>query len=169
MMKTAFLGAIAIVSCVGLAAPPAEAVVLNFTTNTNAQTAGAAAIVLDLNTAAGAQTQLNFFAGASSLVIISFDAECAVSGATTANWANIDIQVDPAPLGGGFSSIVPTAGVDDAFCTSNGTAANDGWVNPSRSVVTRVPAGVSAVRVLLNAVNGAGPARIDDLSLIVSN
>lgn len=147
----------------------AQAAVLASTNNQIAQLTGPGAIQLDLSTAPGAQRQVTFVAPTATDVIISFDAECSVAGPGFNAYANIDIQVDTAPLGGGFVSVLPTTGPDDAFCSTNGSPPDDGWVNASRSVVARVPAGVSAVRVLLSTVGGAGPSRIDDLSLIVSN
>lgn len=152
-----------------LAPAGAQAAVLASTNNVNPQLAGPGVLPLDLSNAGGSQPQLTFNVAAPTNVIVSFDAECSVAGPGFNAYANIDIQVDAAPLGGGFVSILPTAGPDDAFCSTNGTPADDGRINPSRSVVTRVPAGVSAVRVLLNTVGGPGPSRIDDLSLIVSD
>ena len=56
-----------------------------------------------------------------------------------------------------------------AFCTTNGTVPIDGWVNASRTVVTRALPGVNTVRVLARTIAGGGPTRIDDLSVDVEN
>ena len=153
-----------------LAPAGAQAAVLASTNNQIAQLTGPGAIPLDLSTAPGAQRQVTFVAPTATDVIISFDAECSVAGPGFNTYANIDIQVDTAPLGGGFVSVLPTTGPDDAFCSTNGIAARRRMAQRlTRSVVARVLAGVSAVRVLLSTVGGAGPSRIDDLSLIVSD
>lgn len=164
----ATVGALALAAGLGLPARGAAADVLASSFNVNPQLAGAGGIIVDLNGPA-AGVDLPVPTPALSRIAISFDAECSVAGAGFVTWATIDILVDPAPPGGGFFPIQPTTGNDDSFCTTNGTFPQDGWVNPSRTVVTRVPAGVNTVRVLARTVNGAGPSRLDDLSIDVEN
>jgi hypothetical protein len=152
----------------GLSASQASADVLNFSTNINPQLFGAAAVPVDLSTAAGAQTTLSFATAAADLVEITFSAECSVSGSVF-QYGTIQIQVDPAGAVG-FTPVAPTIGPDDAFCSGNGIAgAFDGYVTPSMTVVTRVPAGVHQVQVLANTVGGAAVFRLDDLSITVDN
>ena len=141
---------------------------MNFSTNIIPQIFGAAVVPVDLATAGGAQTTLGFATAAPDLVEITFSAECSVLG-TVFQYGSIQIEVDPAgPVG--FTPVAPTAGPDDAFCSGNNIAgALDGYVTPSMTVVTRVPAGVHRVRVLANAVGGAPQFRLDDLSLTVHN
>lgn len=151
----------------GLQTVEASADVLSFSTNINPQFFGAVAPV-DLNSAAGMQVNLPFATAANDLVEITFSAECSVGG-TPFQWGTIQIEVDPAGAGG-FVPIPPTVGPDDAFCSGNAIAGwNDGWVTPSMTVVTRVPAGVHLVRVLANSVPAAAVLRLDDLSITVDN
>jgi hypothetical protein len=169
-------GALAVASCICFSAPAAKADVLAASNNTNPQLFAAAAgppfFPVDLSGAAGFQ-DLPVPVAVTTLAAISFDAECAVAGPGFNTWGTIDIQVDLAPPGGGFVSIAPTNappnGNDDAFCSTNGTAAIDGKLNPSRTVVTRLVPGVNTVRVLARTINGAGPTWIDDLSIDVEN
>jgi hypothetical protein len=106
------------------------------------------------------------FASATTLMI-TFSAECAVAGAGSVVYADVDIQVDKEPRDGNWVT-VPTTDNDDAFCTANGTTASDGWVTASRTVADTVPKGTSAIRVVVRSVGGPGPVRIDDLALVVA-
>ncbi len=164
----ALLTGMSALAAIGLYIPPAAADILNFSTNVNPQIFGAAAVPVDLSTAAGAQTTLSFATAAPDLVEITFSAECSVWG-TVFQYGTIQIEVDPAGIGG-FAPVAPTIGPDDAFCSGNNIAtALDGYVTASMTVVTRVPAGVHRVRVLANTVNGAPQFRLDDLSLTINN
>jgi hypothetical protein len=146
----------------------ARADVLNFATNVNPQFFGNALVPVDLNPAAGLQANLPFATAAADLVEITFSAECSVQG-TPFQWGSIQIEVDPAG-GAGFTPISPTIGVDDAFCSGNAVAGwNDGWVTPSMTVVTRVPAGAHLVRVLAQSFGAGAVLRLDDLSITVDN
>ena len=163
------IGGTIFVAAMGLAIAPASADVLASSFNVNPQVTAAGPIQLDLNSLAGGVQDLAFAVPAATRVAISFDAECAVGGANFVTQANITILLDAAPPGGGFVPIQPTTGFDDAFCSSNGTAAIDGKLNPSRTVVTEVPAGMDTVPATLQNVFGAGPSWIDDLSIDVEN
>ncbi|MGE3294392.1 MAG: hypothetical protein AB7I59_19635 [Geminicoccaceae bacterium] len=146
----------------------AHADVLAFSSNVGFQLFGAAPAPVDLSTAGGAQNMLAFATPAPDLVEITFSAECSVWG-TIFQYGTIQIVVDPAGAPPP-AAVPPTAGFDDAFCSGNGVAIyNDGWVTPSMTVVTRVPAGVHSVGVTANTVNGATALRLDDLSLTVTN
>ena len=168
-LSTIVGGVVISVATMGATSVPASADILANSFNVNPQVTAAGPIQLDLNGGAGGVQDLAFAAPAATRVAISFDAECAVGGANFVTQANVTILLDAAPPGGGFAPIQPTTGLDDAFCSSNGTAALDGRVNPSRTVVTRVPAGVNTVRVTLQNVFGAGPSWIDDLAIDVEN
>ena len=164
----ALLMGMSALAMVGLSASQASADILTFSTNVNPQLFGAAAVPVDLATAAGAQTTLSFATTAPDLVEITFSAECSVWG-TVFQYGTIQIEVDPAGAGG-FAPIAPTVGPDDAFCSGNGIAGPlDGYVTPSMTVVTRVPAGLHQVRVLANGVGGPPQFRLDDLSITVDN
>jgi hypothetical protein len=168
-VNSKIIGGFVLAAVTGLASAPASADILAHSYNVNPQVTAAGPIPLDLNGVAAGVQDLPFAAAAATRVAISFDAECAVGGANFVTQANITILLDAAPPGGGFVPIQPTTGLDDAFCSSNGTAALDGRLNPSRTVVTRVPAGVNTVRVSLQNVFGAGPSWIDDLAIDVEN
>ena len=156
------------IACLGSQIPVARADVLAFSSNVGFQLFGAAPAPVDLSSAAGAQNTLAFATPAPDLVEITFSAECSVWG-TLFQWGTIQIVVDPAGAAPPVA-IPPTAGFDDAFCSGNGVATfNDGWVTPSMTVVTRVPAGVHTVGVTANTVNGATFLRLDDLSITVDN
>jgi hypothetical protein len=164
----ALLMGMSALAMIGLHVPRASADILNFSTNVNPQLFGAAAVPVDLATAAGAQNTLAFATATPDLVEITFSAECSVWG-TVFQYGTIQIEVDPAGIGG-FAPVAPTAGPDDGFCSGNGIATVfDGYVTPSMTVVTRVPAGVHLVRVLANTVAGAPQLRLDDLSITVDN
>lgn len=153
---------------IGMSCEAAKADILASETNQNVQMFANALFPVDLTGGAGG-TDVTFVVGSPTTVAISFDGRCAVRGNGFMTWANIDILVDPAPPGGGFNAIAPTAGQTDAFCTTNGTGGADGWVNPSRTVVTSVPAGMSTVRVQAQTMNGNGLTELGFTSLVVGN
>jgi hypothetical protein len=164
--------AVALAAGLTLTAVPAKADVLASSWNVNPQLTGGGVIILDLDSLVAGQQNLQFTLPAPDRVAISFDAECAVGGLGWLQQANINIEVDPAPpgpAGGGFAPVQPTTGVDDAFCSSNNTPPIDGKVNPSRTVVTHLPAGINTVRVTLQTVGGPGLSSIDDLAVDVEN
>lgn len=156
----------AALALIGMSGAAVKADILAAATNQNLQQFPNALVPVDLTGGAGG-TDVAFTVGGPTTVAISFDARCAVRGNGFMMWANIDILVDPAPPGGGFIAGAPTAGQTDAFCTTNGTGGFDGWVNPSRTVVTSVPAGVSTVRVQAQTLNGNGPTELGFTSLVV--
>jgi hypothetical protein len=124
---------------------------------------------LDLSTAVGAQTSLNFTTTtANQLVRILFAAECAVPGNAT-NYVYINIQVDP-PGTQGPTSCPPASG-DYSLCAGNGTAASDGWAGAAVQCYIRIPlAGVSTVSVTADGAGASGATagwRIDDLTLVI--
>ena len=139
-LRPLHLAVLSAIGLCGLQASPARADVLNFSTNVNQQLFGAAAVPVDLSTAAGLQATLPFATAANDLVEITFSAECSVWG-TVFQWGSIQIEVDPAGAAG-FTAIPPTVGADDAFCSGNGIATSlDGWVTPSMTVVTQGASG----------------------------
>jgi len=147
----------------GFAGRQAQAEVLAFATNVNPQVA-AGLIVRDLNGPA-AGTNVSFVTTTPSLVEITFSAECAING-TPLQSGTIEIQVDPAGAAG-FTTIAPTAGVDDRFCSGDTVAGFSSHVTPSMTVVTRVPAGNHVARVLLQPTFGAAQMWLDDSSITI--
>jgi hypothetical protein len=161
---TAWLG-------LGLLPGDASANILLARSNTNEQSDGAApypSTYLDLDSAAGSQTSLNFSTtSANQLVRIILNAECSIGGAAT-NFLDTTIYVDPAgPLAA--YALPPTSG-NNGFCSGNGTATHlDGYVSAVTQAFTQVPtAGVHSVRVLVAPVPGA-PWRIDSLSIVIDS
>ena len=153
----------------GLFGGEAEAVILLATTNTNAQTDAVAPFpptLLDLNGPAAGGTVLTFVTtAANTRVVIRFNAECAIAGATT-NWLDVNILVNPAgPIG---TVAVPPSDSDNALCSGNGTATvNDGWVSAMTQATMILPvAGIHTISVQVDPVPDT-VWRIDDLSLIV--
>lgn len=153
----------------GAAAGSASAEVLAVATSLDVQNFGFTPDkVLDLNGPLPFGTSIPFTVTTPSRVIVSFDAECSVGGPGSANFVNLDIVLQPAPAGvpGG---VLPPTNSADAFCTSNGTLANDGWVTASRSVFAAVPAGTYSVRIVARtSANNGFLGQLGDMSLIVS-
>lgn len=96
---------------------------------------------------------------ANQRLIVTFSAECAVdapAGNTTA-WLDVDLELLDAVTNAVVLTLTPSVGNMDALCSSNGTAANDGWA--SNSVQGLVPwnfaAGNYKVRVRARLNNGA--------------
>jgi hypothetical protein len=160
--------ALAAVSALGLSASPARAEFLAWGINRAPQLAGPGGLVLNMfGPNVSAQRAIDVTVPAATVLMITFSAECSVAGAGSATSADIDIQVDKEPRDGNWIT-VPTTDADDAFCAANGTTASDGWVTASRTVADTVPKGTSAIRVVARTAGGPGPARIDDLALLVA-
>lgn len=88
---------------------------------------------------------------------ITYIAECSKDG--VAGWVSIAIVVDGVQL-------APTGNsTDDAFCSSNGTAAFDGWVMAAAQGRTaNLPSGPHIVQIVASTVGG-GTGRLDDSAL----
>lgn len=130
---------------------------------------GVGPVMVPINGAAGINTPV-FFNAAGARFIVSYNAECAVAAAAgnASTWMDVDVQAVNAATGAIFT-LTPTAGGLDAMCTSNGTAANDGW---QRTVVNAIggvgmPAGNYFVRIRAR-LSGAGTGHLGDTSLLVS-
>jgi hypothetical protein len=89
---------------------------------------------------------------------ITHSFECAVGGAGFTSWLEADIYVD--------GVLISPTNSDNASCTTNNTAGQDGWVNASQTVVRAVGGGTHTVQVR-GRVIGGGTARVDDQSLTV--
>ena len=123
----------------------------NFAANVNPLAVGAAPvnlITLVVSIPAGQVRELS----------ITHSFECAVGGPGFTSWLEADIFVDGA-------LITPTNS-DNASCTANNTAAQDGWVTTSRTVVRAVVGGNHTVQVR-GRVIGGGTGRVDDQALVV--
>jgi hypothetical protein len=93
-------------------------------------------------------------------VVISYNAECTVTAATTATWVSLSIFVD--------GVLATPSGIDKAHCTSNNNGSN--WVSAVATGVIVVPdPGLHTVQVRAQILNGVAGnlARIDDGSLII--
>lgn len=146
----------------GLAAAPAQAEILAASTNAAPQTFGAVEALVDLATAAGAQTSLSFTTSKAQLVEISFSAECSVVGTGT-QYGSINLRVNAAGPGP-IVPVAPTVGTDDAFCSGG-----SGRLTASMTTTFQVPAGTHQLQVLAVAVNGASQFRLDDLAVTIDN
>lgn len=172
MAKLGITTVLAVAGVVGLMVSQAQAETLRaVSTKTVPQTAlsvcpAGIPASLDLSDAAGAQCTLAFATPGAGRVVIRFNAECSMGGATTA-WLNSDIIIDPA--GAGVPFVAVPSNSDNALCSGNGTATqNDGWVSALTQVIATVPAGVHTVRVAVIPV-GSALWRIDDISLTVES
>jgi len=120
---------------------------------------------------AGAAVVTPIFANpANARFIVSYNAECAVAAAAgnTSTWMDIDVRAINAVTGAVFT-LTPTAGGLDAFCTSNGTAANDGWQRVVVNAIGGVGMPAGNYRIQIRArLSGAGTGHLGDTSLIVS-
>src|SRR5262245_36409085 len=90
--------------------------------------------------------------------VATFASECAVNApdGNTSAWTDIDIQLlDSSNVV--ISTLSPTIGSGDAFCTANGTVGFDGWVTASMTVVggPNNGAGNYSVRVIGRLDGGA--------------
>lgn len=99
---------------------------------------------------------------ANQFVRVIFNAECAIGGATTYTWLNVDILVDGQALN--------PSGNDNALCTSNNTLTTfDGWVSAvTQAFGTVASAGVHTVQVRVTPTSPDNAEWvIDDLSLVI--
>jgi hypothetical protein len=172
MTKLGIISGLAVASVVGLMFSQAQAETLRaVSTKIVPQTALAVCPVgipasLDLSDAAGNQCTLAFATTVVGRVVIRFNAECSMGGATTA-WLDSNIIIDPAGAGAPFVAVPSNS--DNALCSGNGTATqNDGWVSALTQVIATVPAGVHTVRVSVTPF-GSALWRIDDISLTVES
>jgi hypothetical protein len=140
------LGALGLLASFGASADDA-----NFAANPNPLAVGAAQvnlITLSVSIPAGQVREL----------AITHAFECAVGGAGFFSWLEADIYVDGV-------LITPTTS-DNASCTTNNTASQDGWLTASQSVVRAVGGGLHTIQVR-GRVIGGGSGRVDDQSLVV--
>jgi hypothetical protein len=110
-----------------------------------------------------------FFNAAGQRFIVSYTAECAVAAAAgnTSTWLDLDVRAVNLATGAVFV-LPPTVGGADAFCTSNGTAADDGWNMTAVNAIggAGMPAGNYVVQVRAR-LSGAGTGHLGDSSLVV--
>lgn len=172
MAKLGIISVLAVAGVVGLMFSQAQAETLRaVSTKVAPQTALSVCPVgipasLDLSDAAGVQCTLAFATPGAARVVIRFNAECSIGGATTA-WLDSNIIIDPAGAGPPFVAVPSNS--DNALCSGNGTATqNDGWVSGLTQVIASVPLGVHTVRVSVTPV-GSVLWRIDDISLTVES
>lgn len=123
----------------------------NFATNINQLAVGAAQVDL-------ISLVVNVPVGQVRELTITHSFECTVGGAGYISWLKANIYVDGI-------LITPTTS-DNASCTSNNTAGQDGWVTTSNTVVRAVGGGNHTVLVR-GRVIGGGAGRVDDQSLVV--
>lgn len=99
-------------------------------------------------------------------LIVSYTAECAVSGPGTTRWLDLNIVARNVTTNA-VQVLPPTAGTQDALCTSNGTPTADGWqMNAVNAVAANLPTGL--YRIELQArLSGPGTGHLGDSSLIV--
>lgn len=115
-------------------------------------------------------TSVAFANAANQRFVVIFSAECAVTApaGNMSAWTDIDIVVLNA-AGAVVQTLAPTLGNGDAFCSSNGSAAFDGWSANSVTAVGGVglAAGVYQVQVRGRLNNGAINASYGDRSLVI--
>lgn len=91
-----------------------------------------------------------FFNAAGQRFVVTYSAECAVDAPAgdASSWVDVDIQVVN-DAGAVVSTLAPTVGSADAFCSANGTVGLDGWSTNSVTAVSpgNLPAGNFRVQV----------------------
>jgi hypothetical protein len=145
--------------------PARSAVVASASRNDNFTFAQGAPVFvwLDAPTTPPAATALSFTLPTAEQLILTYSAECAVGGGTTfIRWLDIDVLLNGTVLS-------PTDNVEDAFCTSNGTASVDGWTRASITLVVPAVAGANTIQIRATIQNGtAGDSGwLGDSALIV--
>lgn len=159
---------ITVLVALSLIASQVWADVIGARTQTNALVVGdnEACGTLTLIPTTGTSTSMPFITVADNQrVVVTFSAECSVKAPDNDTWLNIDILVDgvEAP---------PSQTTDNAFCTSRGNNALDGWVSASLSVVFVVPEpGLHSVVVRGSLVGCSDTTddqwRIDDATTVI--
>jgi hypothetical protein len=156
----------------GYFATAAQAEILLATSRSDPAIYGGAAYVVDFNGGAAGGDVLSFSTSQpNTKVVITFNAECAVSG-TSFNWLDIDVLVNPAgPTG---EAAVAPSNSDNALCSGNATDSDflygggDGWVSATTQATLVLPqAGNHTVRVLVNGAGASTLSRLDDMSLVI--
>jgi hypothetical protein len=155
----------------------ASAEVLAYGTNTEGVIVTAPTFLKPANGAAGYELMFTLDDGGNAVqppetkaLMVAFSAECAVEGAVT-NYATVDITVTRDFFGQKtVTQVAPTVGMNDAFCSGNGSAALDG---PAvHSYVVPVPVGsvqgFYTVTVKVSPSQKGLKVSIDDTSLVVS-
>jgi hypothetical protein len=106
-------------------------------------------------------TSVSFNLNTAGPVVLTYSAECAVAAAAgdSVTWMNLDV------LHNGV--VLPPTDSDDAFCTSNGTVASDGWVRASVTLVVPGVAGVNTISITAGFGFGSGTGRLDDAALVI--
>jgi hypothetical protein len=122
----------------------------NYATNTTLA-------VLPLNNTGA--TSLTFNHASAKQWILTYSAECATGGASN-GWVDLEIYVNQ-------SLVAPTAGDNDAFCSTNHTSATDGFVRASITVVIQGIAGTNRVQINAHRNLGATTIHIGDSALVV--
>ncbi|WP_298235438.1 hypothetical protein [uncultured Azohydromonas sp.] len=150
------------------AAVPAQAEILvTMTRQGNFSGFGAGGTLMPLKPDGATQTPA-FNVPAGGRFIVSYSAECSNDAPGTTSWVTLEIRA--VNVNTGAVKVLPptnTAGGQDAFCTSNGTAGHDGWA--TQTVIAtgvQLPAGNYRIQVLARTVNG-GTGWLSDSSLVV--
>jgi len=101
---------------------------------------------------------------------VTFSSECSVNApaGNGGSWTDVDIVVLNT-AGAVVATLAPTVGSSDAFCSSNGTAAFDGWEFNSVTAVggPNLPPGTYRVQVRARLNNGATDGQFGERSLVV--
>jgi hypothetical protein len=107
-------------------------------------------------------TTVSFSLPAPTRLVLTYSAECAVSApaGNSGAWLDLDIIVNG-------NTLAPTVGNQDAFCSSNGTPAADGWTRGSITIFFNGVAGGNTIRIQARGNGGATSVWLGDSSLVV--
>ena len=119
----------------------------------------------------GLFTTPNFANAFNQRFMVLYTAECTVYNTAAGNssvWLDLDVEAVNV-ITGVITRLPPTVGVSDAFCTSNGTAAGDGWTMAAVNAVSpaNMPAGTYRIQLRGRIQNGVGTGHLGDSSLTV--
>jgi hypothetical protein len=126
----------------------------------NFDTTTVSGVFVPLNDAGA--TTLSFDLASSGKKVLTYSAECSVSGAAgnTSTYLDLDIIVNGV-------TVAPTAGYADAFCTSNGdTSVTNGWTRPSITIAIDGIKGNNTVRIVARG-SAANFIWLGDSSLVI--
>lgn len=153
-MKT--IAAALLTSVLATIAAPASAKVYNASANKSPQffTDTAELRLVD----AGGAVALPFTAPIKGIYLVTFTAECMVTGTTA--FVSLDVVVDGVAQGA-------TAGRDDGFCAADDTAGFDHPTTHAMTIPVFVKPGNHTVRIGAALVGGPATASIDDLTIVV--
>jgi hypothetical protein len=127
----------------------------------NFETTSVSGVFVPLNDAGA--TTLSFNLGSAGKKVLTYSAECNVSGAAGNDSAYLELDI----IVNGIT-VAPSLGSTDAFCTSDGdTNIVDNWTRASITIAIQGIAGNNTVRIVARGNSGAMYLWLGDSALVV--